>query len=785
MKVRRIQTTFQLGEIDPTALGREDIEGYGAATKALRNWLIRTAGSIERRPGTIDRAAIAARPRLYGYTYTDGVSYVLAFSAGQVQIYSGTTGGLIQTIGGCPWLETDLDTLTFTSRGNVITVCHPTFAPRQLTRTTATTFALSTFAFQLDAGSAPYLYQPYYKFVDAAVTLALSGVTGSVTATASAAAFSSAYVGQRLRWKSNQLLVTGYTSPTQLTVTVCDRDGVARVDPGDLPVETWRPESKYAVGDVVLYNNIYYECVVAHTATQIAPPLATARSLTRPSTASVTLNGDGVATTYTLPEGWSPLVSDTQVAVTVNGLALPTSDYSVSGGSINFSVAPAAGTGNIRVDLLQVSMTDTTNFTANTALWQTLPTAKLTTTDWGEPAYSSIRGWPAACTHYQQRLVFGGGSLPNGITSSKTGAYTVFDVGNGDDADSVQFDIDGDAVPVIHHLLATRSMLVFTNQGEYAVPGGTPFVPTQARIERQTPHGILQSCRPIQLGDAAVFVQETGQSVRRFAYNDQQGGYSTQDMIAGSVHLLTGPKGLTYNPGTTARAEQQIYVINSDGTLAVGHLSETGLVGWTPWTTAGRFEDVVALDGKVWVAAFRNGVYRLEEMAGSSYDCPLDGAVNLTSAGTKAWTSALHAGQTADVVSRTGGLMWLGQVAVGGGGAFTTLFAATDIWVGSTYEARVEVLPIQSALPTGATTGLKRRIAAVYADLYLSSSLSINGQELVIRTAEGDPSLPPSAYTGIWRFRLLGHTREGGLTITQPEPLPATIRALAYEVRYA
>ena len=81
----------------------------------------------------------------------------------------------------------------------------------------AGTFTLSPFAFDPAPGSE--LAQPYWAFVSG-ISLTPSARTGSITVTASSALFSATWVGLRIRYTNREILITAYTSPTQVTGTV-------------------------------------------------------------------------------------------------------------------------------------------------------------------------------------------------------------------------------------------------------------------------------------------------------------------------------------------------------------------------------------------------------------------------------------------------------------------------------------------------------------------------------------------------------------------------------------
>ena len=67
---------------------------------------------------------------------------------------------------------------TFAQAGDVMFICHPLFMPRQLVRTSLTTFQVEVFAFDVKSDS-KLIYQPYFSFQSLGVTLDPSKTSGT------------------------------------------------------------------------------------------------------------------------------------------------------------------------------------------------------------------------------------------------------------------------------------------------------------------------------------------------------------------------------------------------------------------------------------------------------------------------------------------------------------------------------------------------------------------------------------------------------------------------------
>lgn len=109
-------------------------------------------------------------------------------STGYGTYTSGGTVARVYTIT-TPWLEADLDSLSWVQSADVLTICHPSYYPRDLSRTGHTSWTLSNFA---------NTEGPFKDInVDSTVTVYASAATGTgVTVTASSALFNANMVGE-------------------------------------------------------------------------------------------------------------------------------------------------------------------------------------------------------------------------------------------------------------------------------------------------------------------------------------------------------------------------------------------------------------------------------------------------------------------------------------------------------------------------------------------------------------------------------------------------------------
>lgn len=218
--VDQIQNSFTGGEISPRLFGRSDLKSYYNSLKGLLNGVPFVHGGVQRRFGSRYVAEVktsANYTRLYEFTFSTVQTYVLEFGNLYFRIYRNRG----QVISGTPvevatpWQTSELEQLKFVQSADVLYVMHPQYAPRKITRTSDTSWSISTFS-NLDG--------PYLPVNTTAVTFTPSVTTGAGTLTASAATFVASDVGRLVRIKIGAnwgyARITSFTSSTVVGITV-------------------------------------------------------------------------------------------------------------------------------------------------------------------------------------------------------------------------------------------------------------------------------------------------------------------------------------------------------------------------------------------------------------------------------------------------------------------------------------------------------------------------------------------------------------------------------------
>ena len=824
-RTRIHQSNFSGGEVDPNLISRNDLKAYDKSLSTARNVICRNQGSVERRGGTYFRADLGAVTRLEPFIFSGNQEYIFAFQNTQLKIYS-SNGTLLQTITSCPWATNQINDISFTQQGDTMILVNENWMPRVIKRTGATTFALSTFAFDSSLNG-KRIYQPYFKFASSNVTFDASAYTAGTgrTITSSIDYFSSDYVGTTVKIYGTEATVTGYTSATVVTVTLKD----------DLKVELDEDPFATQQGSGVVK--------VTHAnhglSTGASINISGSEEIVNAEDPAVGLSSGNLTGNFTIT-----VVDDNHYEITAkNG---DTASESLDGGGVRVVVKTHAPT-----------------------------------RDWQEQVLSDVNGYPKAVAFHEQRLYFGGvTNIPDLIAGSKISDFFNFDIGEAEDSDSIQIQIASDEINEIRHLISGKVLEVLTNTAEFYLkpPIGKPVTPIDIQIIRQSSLGCQQKAKARIFDGSTLFVQTNGKTVREYTFNSSTEEFVSAPISLLSSHLISSPIDADRIKAMVNRDEQMYFLVNDDGSLAVFISQKVQeLQGWVKWTTDGEIISVCCLTDYVYVAVKRtinsSDVYYLEQFSADCFDVPTDmtttktlsasyqphgspiingsvtssttliadGFTNAPYTGEKfqfagtgttytinSVTATTNSGEyvivldtavsqsdgvelrfttsrtfsglnsTPDMRGKTvyatsgstegGNINYYGLAVVDANGVavFDTPASAVDI--GLDYTLNIKTLPINAKIQSTGTQspliGNPTKIAKAILELSSSFNLQINGNDLLINTTSIDTSSTLPSYTGKKDVYFLGYDNEPNIEITQTAPLPLRVLGITSEVYY-
>ena len=233
-----------------------------------------------------------------------------------------------------------------------------------------------------------------------------------------------------------------------------------------------------------------------------------------------------------------------------------------------------------------------------------------------EKVWSEERGFPNACLYYQQRLWFGGSrSRPLGLWASRVGQYNDFNnIGNYDN-DGINVELSSKDNGDIINLYGNRGLQIFTETGEFVANEGS-LTPNSIFITQTSSVGSDIKMNVFDLAGTTIFIDKKGLNLNTFIYNDTVASYNSQAITLLNNTILKQPKGLAVDYNSSFEDGNYIYIVNSDGTMAVGNiLLEQSINAFIRFETKdGEIKSVIDLDNDIYILTLRNNYLFIEKI---------------------------------------------------------------------------------------------------------------------------------------------------------------------------
>lgn len=155
-----IQPSFAAGELAPSLQARVDLARYQTGLKLCHNFFVMPYGGVRNRAGTVfvNESKGSGQARLIPFEFNDEQTYVLEFGNLYLRVYK--DGGIVEASPGVPYeiatpyAASQLFELNYTQSADVLTIVHPSHAPRELSRLDHDDWTLAAISF-VPATSAP------------------------------------------------------------------------------------------------------------------------------------------------------------------------------------------------------------------------------------------------------------------------------------------------------------------------------------------------------------------------------------------------------------------------------------------------------------------------------------------------------------------------------------------------------------------------------------------------------------------------------------------------------
>ena len=429
-------------------------------------------------------------------------------------------------------------------------------------------------------------------------------------------------------------------------------------------------------------------------------------------------------------------------------------------------------------------------------------------TDFALGSFSDTTGYPSCVTFFEQRLVFAATlSQPQTLFFSKSGDYENMDDnyhGTVADDDSIIYTIASNQVNAIRFMTATRTLIIGTAGGEFAVSGGgtdIAITPTNILIKKQSNNGAA-NVDALAVGNATLFLQRARRKLRELAYNFDVDGYVAPDLTILAEHISEGGfKQLSYQQ----EPNQVIWCARNDGQLVgLTYQREQQVVAWHRHLFGGVFGsgnavcDSVATiptddsEYQTWVIVKRtiNGAtkryvefihqYDFDETDDTSFNF-LDSQLSYDGSAVTNISGLAHLeGQTVSVLAD--GATHPDKVV--NSGAIVLERAASKVKVGLSYTSLLQTMRIDAGSQNGTSQSKTKRIYEITARLYESIGVEIgpdlaNMERIPFRSSANAMDSGINVFTGDKEIEFRGnYETDGFIFVRQTQPLPLTILSL-------
>lgn len=171
--IRRLQTAFSAGALDPRLKGRKEVGLYYVGCDELPNSIVRPQGSAQTRPCIRSIAVISDAPyvRLAPFVFDATQRYLVMFIEGEALIYDAATDTAVDSVE-TPFAPGDLASIDYVQIADTMLVCHPEHSKLfQLRREIDGTFTWSDYVFERS---------PKYRYQSRSARMQPSATTGTI-----------------------------------------------------------------------------------------------------------------------------------------------------------------------------------------------------------------------------------------------------------------------------------------------------------------------------------------------------------------------------------------------------------------------------------------------------------------------------------------------------------------------------------------------------------------------------------------------------------------------------
>jgi len=533
-----------------------------------------------------------------------------------------------------PYAEADLFGISYAQSGDVMTLCHPDYAPRELIRVANDQWTLSEISFEPQQ---PFPTELSATCNTSATTLLVSAITRAdpcvVTTSTSHGILAGAIVhltGIVGMTNLNHTLFKA-SAVTGNTITLANVDSGVEVDSTGFPARTSGGTIEVAVAPrqytVTAINNdtgeeSLHSCdvrqILIASITQASPCVVTTigghglRNLDEIEIEDVggmtELNGGRFNviwisyTSFSLQRLDNTEVDSTgYTAYTSGGVVEPLFTEVISSAETNWnnSLSWAAADGASEYNVYASSNVGQFGYIGTTTKnrfddryiepdYTVVPPHRRNPFD--DPAATGNYN-PSAVGFFDQRRIFGNTNTnPNRFFMTQIGHLYNFSRSEPTaDDDAIIGSIIARRINSIRHIVPLTDLIVFTSGGEYRITGDPTLTPSSLKIKPQSYYGST-TLRPIVAGEVGLFASAGGY-IRDFTYQFADDKFVGRDVTVLARHLFDSYDLVDWDfaPSPNSAA----WIVRDDGMmLGLTYNPEQDVYAWTRHSTRGSYKSV-------------------------------------------------------------------------------------------------------------------------------------------------------------------------------------------------
>lgn len=468
-------------------------------------------------------------------TAVDSSAFTTYSSGGTVaEVYQITT----------PYVEADLPALQFVQSADVVTIVHPTYAPRELSRTADTSWTLATITFDPE----------------------ITGPTNISCSGGGAGSRDARYLVTAVNSLTGEESLVGTAA---LTGSIT---GITQASPG---VVTSTAHG-LVTGDVITFASIGGMTELNGNSYLVVKIDADTFSLKE-------FNGTAIDTTgytaYTSGGTWSQYCAfkTNHTTLSITNFITVVWDEVADATEYVIYKEPNASAGVFTNVFGYLGLSKATSFNDTGADPDAADNPPEEST-----VFEASNDYPSAVTYIQQRRAFANtNNDTEKVWLSRTGNFKNFTTRSASqDDDSVSFVLAGRQVNAVKHMIDIGQLVIFTTGGEWAIQGDAANIITPTDVNpKQYSYNGSSDLRPLVIGGNAVYVQARGSVVRDLSFDYTVEGYRGNDLTIFSAHLFDEYTLVDWSYQQIPHSI--VWVVRSDGVLlGLTYVREHEMMAW-------------------------------------------------------------------------------------------------------------------------------------------------------------------------------------------------------------